>query len=535
MITTILTICGGLALFLYGIRVLSGGMEQLAGSKLQQWLDKATNRPIKGALFGAGATAVLQSSSLLMVTMIGLINGGLLSLEQAVGVMLGQEIGTTFTGQLIAFDIGIIKWIALAGGIVLLEFGNNRKTKTYAQIAIGFGILFVGMETMSGTLRQLTELAVAQNFLASMARNPLLGVLAGTILTAVIQSSSATTALVIAMGAEGIIALPGAVGIILGANIGTCVTGFIASLGATPTARRASIAQILINVAGVLIFIPFITPYSELLAQTSGSLARQIANSHTVFNVLVSVALFPFVKSIVRLTERIVPDKPELEEESVAEYIDENLKSLPSFGISQAQNEVVRMGELVADMLAESKQALLNGDLEQAERVLVTESETIDPLCNLIENFVDNLINEDLNANERKLCFQIKNANVDLERVGDHTENLAEAAQDVTNHHAGFSEEAMQGLERVFDHAELTLRTALAAYKAQDPVLAEKACMLEDDMDHLNLEVRSEHLERLKAGDCSPESSALFIETLRNLERICDHADNLAISVLRKS
>jgi len=510
-------------------------MEQLAGSKLQQWLDKATNRPIKGALFGAGATAVLQSSSLLMVTMIGLINGGLLSLEQAVGVMLGQEIGTTFTGQLIAFDIGILKWIALAGGIVLLEFGNNRKTKTYAQIAIGFGILFVGMETMSGTLSQITDLPIAQTFLANMSQNPLLGVLAGAILTAVIQSSSATTALVIAMGAESIITLPGAIGIILGANIGTCITGFIASFGATPTARRASVAQILINVAGVLIFLPFITPYSELVAKTGNTLARQIANSHTIFNVAVSAALFPFVKSIVRLTERIVPEKPKEEEESVAEYIDENLKSVPSFGITQAQNEINRMGEMVADMLAESKEALLNGNLEQADRVLATEAEVIDPLCNLIENFVDSLVNEDLNVQERKQCFQIKNANVDLERVGDHAENLAEAAQDVANHHAGFSEDAMQGLERMFDHAELTLRTALAAYKTQDPTLAEKACILEDDMDHLNLEVRAEHLERLKTGGCSPESSALFIETLRNLERVCDHADNLAISVLRKS
>ena len=248
-------VLGGLALFLFGVRVLSKGMERIAGHRLQEWLERMINQPIKGAVFGAGATALIQSSSLVMVTMIGLINANLMTLEQAVGVMLGQEIGTTVTAQLIAFKTGDISYLFIALGLVLAEFLPNRAWRRIGNVILGFGILFVGMQTMSGALKTVANTPVVREWLAYMGQSYLPGILAGAIATAIVQSSSAVTALVVAMGMSQVITLPGAVAVLLGANIGTCVTGFIASLRLSLASRRASLAQILINVIGVLLFL----------------------------------------------------------------------------------------------------------------------------------------------------------------------------------------------------------------------------------------------------------------------------------------
>jgi len=531
---TLLSAIGGMALFMFGVRLLSQGMEQLAGSKLQEWLDKATNKPLKAAAFGGAATALLQSSSLLMVTMIGLINGGLLTLEQAIGVMLGQEIGTTLTGQLIAFDVGIIRFVAIALGVVLLEFGDD-KWQRYGQILLGFGVLFMGMKTMSGALKPLATHPLAAQWLARMGHNPLLGVLAGAIFTAVIQSSSAMTGLVVAMVSSGIITLPGAIGLIYGANIGTCLTGFVASTRATIPARRASIAQIIINVLGVLIFLPFVPPFASMLEHTSSSLPRQIANAHTVFNLMVSAILFPLIKPIGRLAETLVHDRPSPRVPKVTHFIDDHLRSVPSIAIMEVARELDRLGATTLQMLELSQKALVYEEMEAADTILRLERQIADPLCDAIERFLDAIITGKLDGPERTRCFQLKNANVDLERVADHAENMAEAAQDRVNHQVPFSEPAIRDLNRAFDHAKLTLGTALSAFRAEDRELARQTCRLEDRMDRIELDARQAHMARLAAGTCHPEAGVLFVETLRNLERIGDHADNLAVSILRKS
>ena len=530
-----LTVVGGLALFLFGVRMLSQGMEQLAGGKLQAWLDRATSRPFRGAVFGAGATALLQSSSLLMVTMIGLINANLLSLEQAIGVMLGQEIGTTVTGQLIAFKIGDARFVAIAVGLVLLEFGKERKWQSYGEILLGFGIIFTGMATMSDALKPLAETPTVDRWLVQMGQTPLLGVVAGTILTAVIQSSSAMTGLVIAMGLSGVVTLPGAIGLIYGANIGTCFTGLVASLRASVSARRASVAQIAINVLGVVAFLPFITPYASLIARTSASLPRQIANAHTVFNVVVSAALFPLVRPIRRLTEVLVPERIVTRPAKITQFIDDTVRSVPSIAMMEAGREPERMGATALDMLGLSQKALIEQDMSSAREVLRLERELIDPLCDAIEHFVAGVIADELDASGRSRCFQLKNINVDLERVADHAENMAEAAQDRVYHGVPFSEDAIRDLDRTYCHAEMTLETALRAFHTGDRDLALQACRLEDEMDHVVLSARQSHLNRTQNGPCHPEAGVLYVETLRNLERIGDHADNIALSILRKS
>ncbi len=530
---TVLTILGGLALFLYGVRMLSHGMEQLAGGRIREWLDRATNHPLKASAFGFAATAVLQSSSLLMVTMIGLINANLMTLEQAIGVMMGQEIGTTLTGQLIAFRVGDIRYLAIALGLVLLEFGKERKWQSYGQIVMGFGILFTGMETMSGALGPLADTPAIGHFLATMGQTPLLGVLAGALVTALIQSSSAMTALTIAMGASNVISLPGAIGLIYGANIGTCITGFVAALRSSPSARRASVAQIIINVVGVLLFIPFIRPYSDLLLKTASSLPRQIANAHTIFNVSVSLLLFPFAKLIARLTKLIVPERTKAAKAKVTQFIDDNLLRVPAIAITELRRELAHMGQTVQQALDLSEKALLARNKDAAKAVLSLERDTIDPLYDAIEHYVDAIITDNVNADERKQCFQIKNVNVDLERVGDHAENMAEAALELMKNDVSLSKRATSDLRAIFEQARRLLESALNALQTGEPQIALQTTQLEDGMDRMTLDARQAHMKRIEDGKCNPSAGVIFVETLRNLERIGDHADNIAVGVIR--
>src|SRR5512141_325714 len=272
-----LQILGGLALFMYGIRMLNAGMEKLTGERIQKWLEKMTSGRFRSALFGTLATALIHSSGLLMVTMIGLINANLMTVEQTIGVIIGQEVGTTLTAQIVAFNIGNFNMVFVVLGVIFFEFFSNREWKKYGEISFGIGIVFLGMTLMSGALKELIDVPWVANSLVAMGQFPLAGVLAGFIITSVVQSSTAVTSITVAMGMSHVITLDGAVGIILGANIGSCATGFIASFQLSRAARQASMAQIIINVFGVLLFLPFIAQYADMIGRTSVDLARQIA------------------------------------------------------------------------------------------------------------------------------------------------------------------------------------------------------------------------------------------------------------------
>jgi len=531
-IVTLIQVLGGLAVFLLGIDMLSAGMEEVAGRRIQLWLDRMTNHPLKAATFGAVATAILQSSSLLMVTMIGLINANLLTLAQAVGVMMGQEIGTTLTGQLVAFDIGDYLFGVLIVGYVLQEFGEQKRWRAIGKALLGIGLIFLGLETMKAGIRPLTEQARVQSLLIEMGRTPVLGVIAGTVLTAVIQSSSAMTGLIIALGSANAITLAGAMGLILGANIGTCVTGFIASLRSSKSSRRASMAQIIINLAGVILFFPFVTPFANLVSQTSDALARQIANAHTVFNVLVSLILFPFIGPIVRATEMLVPGEDE-RPATVTQFLDHNMLKVPSIALTQAAKELVRTGNLAGEMLAWSQDALLRTDEAAIHRVLVSEDKRIDPLCAEIEGFVDDLLRGHLNETERHRCFQLKHLVTDIERVADLTENLAQAGQERRRDQIPFSAQAQAELTKYHSLVCEVWQLAMKALATGDKAIARAVIEGEDRIDVMERELRESHRQRSERGICAPKADILFVETLRNLERIGDHADNLGISVLR--
>ncbi|NLF01760.1 MAG: Na/Pi cotransporter family protein [Anaerolineales bacterium] len=530
----LLQVLGGLALFLFGVGTLSDAMEQLAGERIQIWLDRMTNRPIKGAVFGVVATALMQSSGLLMVTMIGLINANLMTLPQAVGVMMGQEIGTTLTAQMAAFRIGDLCYVLILAGFLIIEVGAKRGWRPYGEIIFGIGVLFLGMNLMSGALKVLTDTPLVAGWLATMGQHRIAGVLAGMVATAAVQSSSATTAVVVALGISGGITLPGAIAIILGANIGSCITGLMASLRLSQAARQASVAQILINVFGVLIFLPFITPFAELITATSGELPRQIANAHTVFNIAVSVVLFPFVRHIARLAERLVPKPEKAEEPRLTAYIDERQYQIPQVALQEAFRELHRLGDMTAQMIDASRRALLDGDITAAQWVLEQEQGFVDPVCWEIQAFVDGLLEHGrLSPRHQRRCFQIKNLLIDIERVGDLAQNLAEAAQQLHEHAITFSPDAIAELDYLARHVHHTYTCVMDALRDRDRELAARVCRMEDDFDALYLEARQGHINRIQAGVCHPEVNVLFVETLRNLERISDHADNVGVSISR--
>lgn len=526
-------VLGGLALFLFGISQLSSGMEKLAGEQIQKWLDRVTNSRLKSIAFGSAATALLQSSGLLMVTMIGLVNANLMAVPQAIMVMLGQEIGTTLTAQIVAFEIGNFRLILVILGWIFLEFFPHRDWRKYGQILMGLGIIFVGMSYMASAMTLLIEIPRVAGTLAMMGQYPLLGVLAGIVATALTQSSTAVTSTVVAMGMSNAIALPGAIGIILGANIGSCVTGLVASMRLSAAARQTSYAQIFINVFGVLLFLPFITPYAGLIERTSSELPRQIANAHTIFNVSVSLMLFPFVQQIAAIARKLAPDDPAEGRQKVTIYIDEMQYGVPAVAIKEAGRELVRLGEVAGEMVELSCDALLNLDTAKAERVLLLEDQVVDRVTNELENFVNNLLLGELTQAQHKRAFQIKNLLIDIERVGDMAEDIALFALDRVDRDIPFTDAALGELTQLSSFAHAIFNGALQSFRDSDAARAWAVIDAESEFDNMYWQVRETHIRRTEAGLCHPEANVIFTETLRLLERISDHSENLGVSVSR--
>ena len=528
-----LQILGGLALFMYGVRMLSSGMEKLTGEHIQKWLEKVTRGRFRSLVFGTVATAMLSSSGLLMVTMIGLVNANLMTVQQTIGVIIGQEIGTTITAQIVSFNIGNFNMVFVVVGVILFEFFEHRDWKKYGEICFGIGIVFLGMSLMSGALKSLIGISWVANSLEIMGQYPMAGVLAGLIMTSTVQSSTAVTSMAVAMGMSQVITLQGAIGVILGANIGSCITGFVASFPLSRTARQVSMAQIFINVVGVLLFLPFISQFAEFISRTSPFLPRQIANAHTIFNIVVSGLMFPFVKQIAWVADRLVPPEKKAEHVKPTLYIDDMQYSVPAVAITEAGRELVHMGEITAQMLEESCQALLAKRTELASHVLEQEQQLVDPIYKKLVDFVNRLIQEDLSITQQKRCFQIKNLLVDIERVADMSEDIAQFAMERIKNDVSFSPQAAQELQNLGTHTLCIFSTAIKAFQENDKLLARHVCDMESEFDVLYWQTRQRHIERLEAGICNPEANVIFTEALRNLERISDHADNLGVSVMR--
>ena len=521
---------GGLALFLYGLRVLSDALKRAIGDRMRSLLERLTGRAYRGAIVGALTSGTLQSSSMTMVLLIGLINAGALTLIQGIGVMLGSEIGTTITAQIIAFKIGHYYLPIIAIGFLLAEIFRGKRVGDVGRIVLGFGLLFLGISVVSGGLKGLAQSEGVLRLLQTCANRPVLGVLIGAGMTALIQSSSAMTALVIGMGAAGLVSLPAAIALILGANIGTTITAQIASIGSSLSSRRLAITQLLVNVLGVSVFLPLVGRYAGLVALTSTSLTRQIANAHTFFNVLLAIPLIPCVTGLAWIVTRLVPGRVR-DQHARPEYLGEQFLRLPPIALQQARRELMRMGRMTLDMLHSSRQTLFGEGSPDSSAVFEAE-ESIDTLQDAIDAYLDRIDSTSLAAEDQRRQHMFQHAVDDIERVADHVVNIAQRADRTRRSGYRFSQDATRELDDMFEQATRLYQLSLRTLQGEDRAVAERALELENDVDRLEREYKANHVHRLEEGTCHPEAGILFAEILHNLERIGDHAVNIAGDVL---
>ncbi|MHA2286319.1 MAG: Na/Pi cotransporter family protein, partial [Candidatus Thorarchaeota archaeon] len=511
-------IIGGLALFMFAITMLRETLGKLSGKRVANILEKVSNNPIKGMGAGTAATFMTQSSSITVLTLIGFVNAGMMTFRQSVNVMLGAEIGTTVTAQLVAFDIGLAFWPLVAIGFFGGMFFKNEKVKLISRVIFSLGLIFLAMDFMKMGARELGESQFFIDAIASYGAIPLFGILIGAAIAGITQSSSATTSLVIALGGAGVIGLDSGITLIMGANIGTCFLELFAGIGATTPAKRTAVAQTIINVIGVGIFLPFLGPFAQLVTATTADIPRQIANAHTIFNVLVSLLFIPLVGLLVRFCERIIPDK---EGEVIGRhFFDEQMLNIPQAAMLEAEREIIRTAEIT-----------LEKDVELANKVIYLEDE-VDENCRTTERFIDKIREEELAEDDVLWRYKLLRIITDVERVGDLSQNIAEFTIEWMVNDISFSSSAKRDLQEMFDLVEKTYSLAIDALTTKHVDTAKQSIELEDEVDQLERRLKLAHTERMKDGVCMPEADTVYTETLRNLERISDHADNIALDVM---
>lgn len=518
-------VVGGLALFLYGLYLLSDGLKKVVGEKIKQILAKVTNNPIKGCCVGA-LTAATVHSGLTMVILIGLINAGVLTLTQGIGVMLGSEIGTTITAQIVASDIGIIFYPLIAVGFLLTFLSKNKKHKSVGQVILSLGLVYLGMNIMSSSVRPVQNEPALLDFLYSLGQFPLYGLLAGAILTGILNSSTAMMGLVLSLGMNNLITLEAAIAIILGANIGSCVTGLMATVGSSLSSKRLSLTQIIINILGALLFFPFIANFAGLITLTSADLPRQIANAHSIFNVSVSFIMIPLVGILAALAKRILPGE-DTKIKSGTEFIDDKLLASPSIALSQAEKEVFRMGHLTYEMLEKAMFGLQENKKEPIAKVVELEG-IVDEIYHAIDKFLDDSRFVNLNENELKKLAYLKHSASDIERIGDHANNLAELAERKLKKNFSFSEDAKNELIIMTEKTKLIYSKALIALQGENEEIVFEVNELEDDIDRLEKIFEANHIRRLKYKACDPLVGIIFVDVLRNLEHVANHSNDIA-------
>ncbi len=529
-LTIAFNIIGGLALFMYGVTLLRETLGKISGKRVVRTLEKVSNDPIRGMGAGTAATFMTQSSSITVLTLIGFVNAGLMSFRQSVNVMLGSEIGTTVTAQLVSFNIGGIFWPMVAIGFFMKMFSKRENVQLAGTVIFSLGLLFLSMDFMKqGAAPLTTDYPVFTDLINNFGAIPIYGILIGALIAGVTQSSSATTSLVIAMGAAGAIGLAPAIALVMGANIGTCFLELAAGIGATTPAKRTAVAQTIINVVGVAIFLPFLGPFASLVTTTSADLPRQIANAHTIFNVAVSFMFIPLVGVVVKVCERLIPDK---EGEIIGKhFFDDEMLHMPQAALMEAEREAIATAEKTVEMIILSKSALLTRNLEDARKVIRYEDD-VDENCRDTEEFLDKIREEELNKEDAIWRIKLLAILTDIERVGDLASNIAEFVTDKVKDDISFSEPAIKELGEMFDLVEETYSTSIKSLKTKNKELAKVAEKLEDEVDVLERKLKETHVERVRDGVCRPEADSIFIETLRNLERISDHADNIAYDVI---
>lgn len=533
-ITDVLALLGGLALFLYGMQMMSTGLEAAAGNRMKSILEKLTSNRVKGVLVGAAITAVIQSSSATTVMVVGFVNSGLMTLKQAVWVIMGANIGTTITGQLIALDIGAIAPLFAIAGVGAIMFIKSEKVHHISSIFAGLGILFMGMDMMGAAMSPLKE---SEAFISLMTKfdNPLLGILVGALFTAVIQSSSASVGILQALASTGMIPLSSAVFVLFGQNIGTCITAVLASIGMKVNAKRTTVIHLLFNIIGTVLFtvICLVTPYVTWIeAMTPGDPVAQIANAHTVFNIVTTLLLLPFGTHMVNIAVRILPDSKKADDEDLRLKYIRPFESSYAIGhsavaVSQVRDEVNRMRDMVAKNISDSFDSLVQYD-EKLRKKVSEREEYIDFLNKGISEYIVSLMASEMNMSDSRKINGYYAIISNLERIGDHAVNLAEYGDDMRKWEIDFSDTVKEELNEMKAQCIAALDNLKEVTSENVERILSQAVIIEQKTDDMRDKYFKKQMQRLKKGKCKPQSGIVFSEILTDFERMGDHALNIA-------
>lgn len=528
----IITLLGGLGLFLYGMKLMGDGLENAAGDSLKKILEKVTSSPIRSVLIGAAVTAVIQSSSATTVMVVGFVNAGLMNLTQALGIIMGANIGTTITAQLVSFKLDDIAPLFVFVGTIIVMFAKGKKRKEFGHIILGFGILFTGMGIMSSAMKPLTSSEVFKDIIIAISDNSFIGILAGAAITAILQSSSATTGILLGLATVGAIDIHAALPIVFGCNIGTCVTAILSSIGANKTAHKAAAMHLIFNLVGTIIFLPFLGLLGDLVVMLTPDVKRQIADAHTVFNVVNTLIMLPFSKYLIMLVNKIIPeDKNEKDEGPGVKYIDDRLLETPVIAEAQVVKETIRMANKAKENLQLSMAAFANDDEKLIKKVYDTE-EVINTLEESITTFLVKLSKRDIAENEKVILASTLHIITDIERIGDHAKNIVELATEKIEKKLKYTDEAIDELYEIYNYTYRALEIAIESYENRDVDKAISIREVESKIDESQRLFREEHIKRLYEDRCTAYTGAIFLDLISNLERIGDHSTNIAQRVI---
>ena len=528
-INILLGLFSGLALFLFGMEFMGDGLENAAGSRLKSFFDKAITNPLKGALVGTIVTAIIQSSSATTVMVVGFVNAGLMSLYQAVGVIMGANIGTTITGQLITFKIDDYIPLFIIIGAALILFMKQEKRKEIGKIVFGFGLLFMGLSQMKDAMSPIAQTTFFQDLILTLEGNMFLGILVGAAMTAVVQSSSASTAILLSLAATGAISLQVAIPILFGNNIGTCVTALLSSLNANKVAKKAAFIHLSFNLIGTLIFLPLINILSQVVMYMGGDIDKQIANAHTIFNIVNAIILLPFAGVFVKLANLALKDKEG--EKPTINRLDRRFLETPAIAFEQAFQESLTMYDLAKENLTLSTNALIDGKVTNLKKIFKNESE-INRLERELSTFLVSISSHDITeVDTNRIASMIKIIS-DIERIGDHSKNIAELAEEVSTSKLTFTSDALEELRLMYNYTIESINSSYASYKNNNLQKANDTMIFEENIDRLEELLRDKHIQRLSQNKCNAHSGAVFLDAISNFERIGDHSINIAEYVL---
>jgi len=536
--SVILSLAGGLGLFLYGMKLMSDGIEKAAGAKLRGILEFFTSNKFTGMLVGIIFTAIVQSSSACTVMVVSFVNSGLMSLYQAAGVILGANIGTTVTSQLVSFNLSEAAPAFLFAGVIAVMFFKNQNVKKIGEIVLGFGILFMGLSGMSGAMAGLREDPAIVELFGSLI-NPLVALMVGLVVTAIIQSSSVTVSIILLMANQGLLTLEISLFIILGCNIGSCGSALIASLAGKKDAKRAAMIHFLFNVFGSIIFFAVfmagVGPIVSMLQNISGgNPGRCVANAHTMIKVAQVIILFPFTILLVKMTYFFIPGEDKkvgYRENFRLKYIGEKVVFNPATAVVEVINEIERMASLASENLNRAMNALITLDQEDIDEVYAVEK-NINFLSHSITDYLVKINQTTLPIEDLKSIGALFHVVNDIERIGDHAENVADAARQRKEEDTNFSKEAQRELGEMLDMVNKIVQYSVEMFAKSDETHMKEIMELEDAIDEKERQLQKKHVERLTKNECTPEAGMLFSDIISGLERVSDHATNIAFSII---